>query len=108
MRGEQHEEQRREKILGCPLVKFPLRYLGLQLILHPLTRSQWHPVVDKVMDFLPAWPRGLIAREGQLLLIKTVEAAKPIHQLLVAEAPIWVLDEIGKWQRFFFRLQNNK
>jgi hypothetical protein len=33
---------------------------------------------------LPAWQRGMIAREGRLILIKTVVAAKPIHQMLVA------------------------
>jgi hypothetical protein len=46
--------------------------------------------------------RGMIAREGRLILIKTVVAAKPIHQMLVAEAPMWLLEEIEKWQRGFF------
>jgi hypothetical protein len=28
--------------------------------------------------------------------------ARVIHQLLVAEAPMWLLDEIDKWLRSFF------
>jgi hypothetical protein len=35
-------------------------------------------------------------------LIKTVVAAKPIHQLMVAEAPAWLLDEVEGWERAFF------
>jgi hypothetical protein len=83
-------------------VPFLIRYLSLQLALRPLTKAQWQPILDRVIDFLPAWQRGLIAREGRLMLIKTIVAAKPVHQMLVAEAPAWVLEEINKWQRAFF------
>jgi hypothetical protein len=66
---------RKEFWASCPLVKFLLRYLGLQLVLCPLTRSQWQLVVEKVIDFLPAWQCGLIAREGRILLIKALVVA---------------------------------
>jgi hypothetical protein len=88
--------------MGCQIVQFPIRYLGLQLAIRPLTKAQWQPVLDRLIDFLPAWQRGLIARHGRLLLIKSVIAAKPIHQMLVAEAPVWMLEELEGWQRAFF------
>jgi hypothetical protein len=44
----------------------------------------------------------MIAREGCLILIKAVMAARPLHLLLVADAPVWLLDEINKWMRSFF------
>jgi hypothetical protein len=88
-------------------VSFPIKYLGLQLALHPLTKAQWQPILDRVIDCLPAWQRGLIAREGRLTLIKSVIAAKPVHQMLVAEAPAWVLNEIDKWERAFFWTAKN-
>jgi hypothetical protein len=31
-----------------------------------------------------------------------VIAAKPVHQLIVAEAPVWLIEEREKWQRAFF------
>jgi hypothetical protein len=49
-----------------------------------------------------AWQRGLIDRAGRLILIKAVIMARPIHQLLIAEAPVWLLEEIVKWARAFF------
>jgi hypothetical protein len=77
-------------ILGCPLGNFPIKYLGLQLALRPLTKAQWQPALDKIINFMPAWQRGMIAQKGRLVLIKTVVAAKPIHQLMVAEALVWM------------------
>jgi hypothetical protein len=44
----------------------------------------------------------MIARPGRLTLLKSVLAARPIHQLLVAEAPCWLFDEVDKWFRGFF------
>jgi hypothetical protein len=102
IRGGELERVRTQSILGCPLLNFPIKYLGLQLALRPLTRAQWQPALDKIIDFMPSWQRGLIAKQGRLILIKTVIAAKPIHQVLVEDAPVWMLEAIEKWQRSFF------
>jgi hypothetical protein len=102
IRGDEQDEARAVGILGCPTVKFPIRYLGLQHAIRPLTKAQWQPALDRIIDFLPAWQRGLIGREERLTLIKMVVAAKPIHQLMVAEAPVWLLDEVEGWERAFF------
>jgi hypothetical protein len=55
-----------------------------------------------VINIIPAWQFGLIQRLGRLTLIKAVIAARTIHQLLIAEAPVWLLDEVVKMQRAFF------
>jgi hypothetical protein len=44
----------------------------------------------------------LIDRAGRLVLIKAVLTARPIHHLLVENAPLWLLEEINKWLRAFF------
>jgi hypothetical protein len=81
-------------VLQCDLGKFPCRYLGLQLSTTQLTKAQWQPLLDQVIDFLPAWQRGFLERSDRLVLIKAV--IRPIHQLLIAEAPAWLLDEVNK------------
>jgi hypothetical protein len=43
----------------------------------------------------------MIAKEGWLTLIKSVLLTMSIHQLVVMEAPIWLLDEINKLTRPF-------
>jgi hypothetical protein len=59
-------------------------------------------LLDKAMFCLPAWQRGLIDRAGRLILIKAVLTARSIHQLLVEDALVWLLEEINKWLRGFF------
>jgi hypothetical protein len=92
----------RNRILGCELAAFPIRYLGLQLALRPLTKAEWQPLLDQVTKSVPGWQRGLIGREGRLVLINSVVAARAVHQMVVAEAPVWMLEEIIKWMRAFF------
>ncbi|KAM0919247.1 hypothetical protein ACQ4PT_008360 [Festuca glaucescens] len=102
IRGEEEDGDRVRSILGCALTDFPIKYLGLQLALRPLTRNEWQPVLDKTLNCIPAWQRGLIARQGRLVLIKCVVMARPVHHLLVADAPTWLLEEVVKWIRSFF------
>jgi hypothetical protein len=102
IRGTLEDEQRTDRVLGCELAAFPIRYLGLQLALRPLTKAEWQPLLDRVITCVPAWQRGLIRREGRLVLINLVVAARAVHQMVVAEAPLWLLEEINKWMRAFF------
>jgi hypothetical protein len=83
--------------LGCEIAKFPIKYLGLNLTLRPLTKAEWQPALDKVINFLLAWQRGMIARPGRLILIKNVVLARLVHQLLVVDAPVWLLEEVIMW-----------
>jgi hypothetical protein len=103
IRGTQEEEEEETaRILGCDIAAFPIRYLGLQLALRPLTKAEWQPLLDQVTKCVPAWQRGMVKREGRLVLINSVVAARAVHQMVVAEAPAWMLEEINKWMRAFF------
>ncbi|KAM0911464.1 hypothetical protein ACQ4PT_013479 [Festuca glaucescens] len=102
IRGTLEEEQRTARVLGCELAAFPIRYLGLQLALRPLTKAEWQPLLDRVITCVPAWQRGLVRREGRLVLLNSVVAARAVHQMVVTEAPLWLLEEINKWMRAFF------
>jgi hypothetical protein len=102
IRGTQEEKERATRILGCELASFPIRYLGLQLALRPLSKAEWQPLLDQVTKCVPAWQRGLIRREGRLVLINSVVAARAVHQMVVAEAPVWLLEDINRWMRAFF------
>jgi hypothetical protein len=102
IRGLDGEVQCVKTILGCEIADFPIKYPGLKLALRPLTRAEWQYLLDKALLCLPAWQRGLIDRAGRLILIKAVLSARSIHQLLVEDAPVWLLEEINKWLRSFF------
>jgi hypothetical protein len=102
IRGSEEEIQCIKSVIGCEIAEFPIKYLGLKLALRPLTRAEWQFLLDKALLCLPAWQRGLIDRAGRLVLIKAVLTARPIHHLLVENAPLWLLEEINKWLRAFF------
>jgi hypothetical protein len=91
-----------KEVLGCQLASFPIKYQGLQLALRPLTKAEWQPLMVGVIHCVLAWQKGMIARAGRLTLIKAVITARPIHQLVVEDAPAWLLEEVTKWLRAFF------
>jgi hypothetical protein len=95
IRGDEQDRHRVMMMLNCQIMEFPIRYLGLPLALRPLTKSQWQPLLDATFKIVPAWMRCLIARPGRLVLVKSVIASRPLHQLLILEAPVWLLEEIG-------------
>jgi hypothetical protein len=102
IRGSVAEKARVQQILGCQLAEFPIKYLGLQLALRPLTRAQWMPTLDGIAHIIPAWQRSMIARASRLVLIKTVTTARPVHHMLVEAAPGWLLEEAANCMRAFF------
>jgi hypothetical protein len=102
IRGTVRDKALVGNLLHCSISEFPIRYLGLQLALRPLTKAQWQPLLDAATHIVPAWQRSLITRPGRLTLVKAVLAARPVHHLLVLEAPVWVLEELEKNLRGFF------
>ncbi|KAE8805555.1 Serine/threonine-protein kinase CTR1 [Hordeum vulgare] len=67
-----------------------------------LSRANSQPLLDQVRKLIPAWQREMIQRPGPLILAKSVTSARPIHRLLVLNAPNWVFEEIDKWMKAFF------
>jgi hypothetical protein len=59
-------------------------------------------MLDNVTRMLPAWQRGMIAKESRLILIESVLQARPIHHILIQQARVWLLEGITKWLRAFF------
>ncbi|XP_071683699.1 uncharacterized protein [Lolium perenne] len=102
IREQEGDAERVAEKLGCEVVGFPIKYLGMQLALRPLTKAEWQPMIDQVIHCVPAWQRGMIQKSGRLILIKSFISVRPIHQLMVAEARVWVIDELVKWMRAFF------
>jgi hypothetical protein len=79
IRGDAMDSIRVKHVLECELGAFPCKYLGLQLASGHITKAGWQPVLDQVLASMPAWWRGLLARSGRLVLIKSVILARPIH-----------------------------
>src|SRR4051812_38608793 len=81
---------------------FPCKYLGLQLSIKQLKRSEWQLVVDAALRIVPGWKRGFVTRPGRLILVNQVMRARLAHHLIVAEAPKWAFERVDKGCRAFF------
>jgi hypothetical protein len=58
-------------------------------------------MIDAAIKITPAWQRGLMSKQGRLVLVQAVMTARPIHHLLITDAPFWVLEELDKSFRGF-------
>lgn len=86
-------------ILQCTIGVFLCKSLGIQLGISHLTKADWQPLLDQVTNFIPAWQRGLIQRPERLILVKSMISSRPIHHLMILDAPQWVFDDINSWIR---------
>jgi hypothetical protein len=58
-------------------------------------------MLEAALKIVPAWQRGLISKQGRLVLVQAVMSARPIHHLLVMDAPVWVFGELDRRFRGF-------
>ena len=100
--GEEQDEVLVRNALPWKIEHFPWKYLGLQLSIKQLTRSEWQFMVDRALKILPGWQRGLVTRPGRLILANQVMRARPTHHLIVAEAPKWAIEKVDQGCRAFF------
>ena len=87
--------------LQCPLLPFPLRYLGLPLSLRKLTVAQLQYIVDSVASHLPRWRAGLLNRGGRLEIVKTTLSAVSIFAMMSLDLSVETLVAIEKIIRGF-------
>lgn len=83
-------------VTWCATSTFPCKYLGLPLSIRKLTEANLQPIVDKVGDQLPSSKTVLMARSGQLILLKAPLKAIPIYLLIALDMPKWVIKAIDK------------
>jgi hypothetical protein len=87
--------------LRCPVVPFPLHYLGLPLTLRKPTAAQLQYLVDKVANKLPGWRASLFDRGGRLELVRATLSVIPIFSMMSLDIPVKMLSAIEKIIRGF-------
>jgi hypothetical protein len=88
--------------LLCPVLDFPIPYLGVPLSIWKLRAQDLQPLIDKLHGKLAGWRAGLLSKGDRLVLIKSVLAANPIHTMLSTNLPKPISEAIVKCQRTFF------
>lgn len=73
--------------LVCPIKEFPFTYLGVPLSIYKLRAQDLQPLIDNLHHKLSGWHANLLSKGDQLVLVKAVLAAVPIHAMFATEIP---------------------
>jgi hypothetical protein len=78
------------------VVSFPLKYLGIPLLVAKLPKSVQQPLIDHVADQLPVYMGSLMNRSGHLALIKSMLSVIPVYLSIAMEILPWVQKSLEK------------
>ncbi|WVZ70619.1 hypothetical protein U9M48_019268 [Paspalum notatum var. saurae] len=68
---------------------FPCNYIGIPLTIQKPTKTDLLPLIDKIASNLPKWKACLLNRAGQLVVVRAVFTAIPIHMMIALDLPKW-------------------
>lgn len=80
---------------------FPLKYLGLPLVIDRLKKVHVQPLLDKCGSILEPWQGRLMSAAARTCLAKSVLTAQLIYHLTVLKLPDETLESIDKIRRKF-------
>jgi hypothetical protein len=83
------------------LTNFPMKYLGLPLVVGRLKKVHLQPLLDKSRSRLAPWQGKMMSSAARIYLTKTVLTAQPIYHLTSLKLPDETLEDIDKIRRKF-------
>jgi hypothetical protein len=92
-----------EVLEGVPVVRanFPIKYLGLPLVLGRLRKADLQPIFDKISGRITNWTGKNMAAAGRTTLVKSVLTAQPIYLLTALKTMKESLEQIDKQRHRF-------
>ncbi|KAL9674773.1 hypothetical protein QQ045_002972 [Rhodiola kirilowii] len=98
---EEEESQRFAEVLRCPVGKFSMNYLGIQVGGNPAKRAFWDPIIQRFKQKLGSWRSANLSMAGRVVLIKSALCSIPLYQASIYKMPSSVSQEMEKIQRSF-------
>jgi hypothetical protein len=77
-------------------MEFPIKYLGIPLLMTKLLRSALQSLVDQVADRLPTWRGQLMHPSGQLTLIRMTLSSMLVYTSNSLGLPPWMHKALQK------------
>jgi hypothetical protein len=77
-------------MLPCPVVEFPVKYLGIPLALGKLSRSALEQILEKAVNALSAWKGHLMQKSGWLMLVRSTLSIMPNYMAISLHLPSWL------------------
>ena len=76
---------------SCPLVEFPIKYLGIPLHYDNLRKEDIQPLVDKMLKKIAGWRGKLLSYAARVVLIKACLASIPVYLLSFIKFLKWAI-----------------
>jgi hypothetical protein len=92
IRCEEEHTNLISEAFGCVVASFLYTYKGVPLALGSL--SAMKPLVDKIVNHLPAWKGTLLSRCGRLILVQSILCAISVHVLMALKITPWAVKTI--------------
>lgn len=86
---------------GGQIIGFPMRYLGMPLILGRIRLVHLQYLLDRVRSRLAGWKGHLMSISGRRVLVRSMLSALPAFAIAVLRAPKRFFKDIDKVQRRF-------
>ena len=87
--------------LGCNVLPFSIKYLGLPLHFKRASFNDWAPVLDKLSSRLDTWKARYLSLGGRLILVNSILSSIPTYYLSELHLPAKVEYEMDKIRRRF-------
>ncbi|KAL9671136.1 hypothetical protein QQ045_008702 [Rhodiola kirilowii] len=88
-------------VLGCPMGRLPMNYLGMQVGANRGRLNTWSPILQKFKLKLASWRSANLSMAGRVVLIKSALSNLPLYYTSMYKMPVAVAQEMDKIQRRF-------
>jgi hypothetical protein len=85
-----------QNMLPGGISAFPCTYLRLPLSLHKLSKQQFQPIIEKIVDQLSNWKADLMTRAERRVQVQHVLTSMMVYLAMAVDIPKWGLDAIDK------------
>nr|GFB09068.1 RNA-directed DNA polymerase, eukaryota, reverse transcriptase zinc-binding domain protein [Tanacetum cinerariifolium] len=90
-------------IIGCGVLKFPFKYLGVPVGCNMKRCVYWNAVIQKFESKLSSWKARLLSAGGRLSLIKAVLGNLPTYFMSLYMMPTSICSKLESLRNKFFR-----
>ncbi|GJZ69519.1 hypothetical protein Tco_0633069, partial [Tanacetum coccineum] len=91
-----------DKIVGCGVTNFPLKYLGVPVGCNMSHCAYWNPILQRFSSKLAQWKARLLSVGGCLSLIKSVLGNLPTYYMSIYLMPMSIQKKLESMRNNFF------
>ncbi|CAL2243105.1 unnamed protein product [Prunus armeniaca] len=77
------------------------KYLGMPILHHPVNKSTYYSIVEKVHNRLPTWKSKCLSMAGRITLIQAVTSSTPIYAMQTTKLLMSICDDLDRIHRNF-------